>query len=129
MIQELFKDNNLYNGLPSTVAKRLARRFGFGRYRVQIPGPRLDVVLVFFRGFPTPPHLDMSTGQYSPISTFLAHLSWLKRRVKPQPPAFAREGMKNCTLYLFTMIKEGGHCQRIMFIFEPKITFLVLVGI
>ncbi|KAH0811227.1 hypothetical protein GEV33_011564 [Tenebrio molitor] len=43
---------------PSTVAKRLARHFAFGRSRVLTP------VWVFFRGFPTPSHRGMSTVTY-----------------------------------------------------------------
>jgi hypothetical protein len=41
------------------VAKRLARRFTFGRSRVLTPVPP-DQVWVFFRGFPTPSHRGMS---------------------------------------------------------------------
>jgi hypothetical protein len=41
------------------VAKRLARRFTFGRSRVLTPVAP-DQVWVFFRGFPTPPHRGMS---------------------------------------------------------------------
>jgi hypothetical protein len=64
---------------PSTVAKRLARHFTFGRSRVLTPVP-LDQVWVFFRGFPTPSHRGMSqitdkanprsvsTSQYLPPS-------------------------------------------------------------
>jgi hypothetical protein len=64
---------------PSTVAKRLARHFTFGRSRVLTPVPP-DQVWVFFRGFPTPSHRGMShitdkanagsvsTSQYLPPS-------------------------------------------------------------
>ncbi|KAH0814717.1 hypothetical protein GEV33_008074 [Tenebrio molitor] len=45
--------------LPSTVAKRLARHFTFGRSRVLTPVPP-DQVWVFFKGFPTPSHPAMS---------------------------------------------------------------------
>jgi hypothetical protein len=41
------------------VAKRLARRFTFGRSRVLTPVPP-DQVWVFFKGFPTPSHCGMS---------------------------------------------------------------------
>jgi hypothetical protein len=41
------------------VAKRLARRFTFGRSRVLTPVAP-DQVWVFFRGFPTPSHRGMS---------------------------------------------------------------------
>jgi hypothetical protein len=41
------------------VAKRLARRFTFGRSRVLTPVPP-DHVWVFFKGFPTPSHCGMS---------------------------------------------------------------------
>jgi hypothetical protein len=66
-------------GKPSTVAKRLARHFTFGRSRVLTPVPP-DQVWVFFRGFPTPSHRGMShitdkanagsvsTSQYLPPS-------------------------------------------------------------
>jgi hypothetical protein len=43
----------LRSSQPSTVAKRLARHFTFGRSRVLTPVPP-DQVWVFFRGFPTP---------------------------------------------------------------------------
>jgi hypothetical protein len=43
---------------PSTVAKRLARRFTFGRSRVLNP-VLPDQVWFFFRGFPTPSHRGM----------------------------------------------------------------------
>jgi hypothetical protein len=82
---------------PSTVAKRLARHFTFGRSRVLTPVPP-DQVWVFFRGFPTPSHCGMShitekanagsvsTSQYLPPS-FRTHphpsrifpSMWLKR--------------------------------------------------
>jgi hypothetical protein len=64
---------------PSTVAKRLARHFAFGRSRVLTP-VRPDLVWVFFRGFPTPSHRGMfnitdkanagsvSTSKYLPPS-------------------------------------------------------------
>ncbi|KAH0813120.1 hypothetical protein GEV33_009672 [Tenebrio molitor] len=64
---------------PSTVAKRLARHFTFGRSRVLTPVPP-DQVWVFFRDFPTPSHRGMShitdkanagsvsTSQYLPPS-------------------------------------------------------------
>ncbi|KAH0809583.1 hypothetical protein GEV33_013208 [Tenebrio molitor] len=47
------------DSLSSTVAKRLARRFTFGRSRVLTPVPH-DQVWVFFKGFPTPSHCGMS---------------------------------------------------------------------
>jgi hypothetical protein len=62
----------------STVAKRLARHFTFGRSRVLTPVPS-DQVWVF-SGFPTPSHRGMShivisqirrmLGQYQPLSTY-----------------------------------------------------------
>jgi hypothetical protein len=59
---------------PSVVVKRLARRFAFGRYWVQIPVPPDLVLWVFFKSFPHT-HLDMSTqatpgSVYSPLSTY-----------------------------------------------------------
>jgi hypothetical protein len=57
---------------PSTVAKRLARHFTFGRSRVLTPVPP-DQVWVFFRGFPTPSHRGMShitdKANAGPVST------------------------------------------------------------
>jgi hypothetical protein len=44
---------------PSSVAKRLARHFTFGRSRVLTPVPP-DQVWVFFKSFPTPSHRGMS---------------------------------------------------------------------
>jgi hypothetical protein len=70
---------SLRSSQPSTVAKRLARHFTFGRSRVLTPVPP-DQVWVFFRGFPTPSHRGMShitdkanagsvsTSQYLPPS-------------------------------------------------------------
>jgi hypothetical protein len=55
---------------PSTVAKRLARHFAFGRSRVLTPVPP-DLVWVFFRGFPTPSHRGMSTGLISQMRQML----------------------------------------------------------
>jgi hypothetical protein len=43
----------------STVAKRLARHFAFGRSRVLTPVAP-DQVWVFFKGFPTPSHRGIS---------------------------------------------------------------------
>jgi hypothetical protein len=43
------------------MAKRSARRFAFGRWRVRIPGPGcLTRGWVFFRDLLTPSHLDMN---------------------------------------------------------------------
>jgi hypothetical protein len=61
---------------PSTVAKRLARHFAFGRSRVLTPVPP-DQVWVFFRSFPTPSHRGMSH------ITDKANVQYL-----PLPPSF-----------------------------------------
>jgi hypothetical protein len=79
------------NEPPSTVAKRLARHFTFGRSRVLTPVPP-DQVWVFFRGFPTPSHRGMShitdkanagsvptTFLSAPILTVPIPSVWLKR--------------------------------------------------
>jgi hypothetical protein len=84
---------------PSTVAKRIARHFTFGRSRVLTPVPP-DQVWFFFGGFPSPSHRGMShitdkaiAGSVSTSAvptTFLPHPSspypsrifpsmWLKR--------------------------------------------------
>jgi hypothetical protein len=103
---------------PSTVAKRLARHFTFGRSRVLTPVPP-DQVWVFFRGFPTPSHRGMShitdkaiAGSVSTSvvpTTFLPHPStpypsrifpsmWLKRLWKVSAARPPSGGNERCIL-------------------------------
>jgi hypothetical protein len=70
---------------PSTVAKRLARHFAFGRSRVLTRVPP-DLVWVFFRGFPTPSHRGMSTGRTSQIRRMLAQYQPLSTYHLPSAP-------------------------------------------
>ncbi|KAH0813396.1 hypothetical protein GEV33_009395 [Tenebrio molitor] len=89
---------------PSTVAKRLARHFKFGRSRVLTPVPP-DQVWVFFRGFPTPSHRGMSnitekanagsvsTSQYLPVPIPNLPVSVVEKALESlsSPPPFRGE--------------------------------------
>ncbi|KAH0808067.1 hypothetical protein GEV33_014724 [Tenebrio molitor] len=84
------------NKIPSTLAKRLARHFTFGRSRVLTP-VRPDQVWVFFKVFPTPSHRVPTTFLSHPSSPYPSRIFpfvWLKRLWKvsaARPPSGGNE--------------------------------------
>jgi hypothetical protein len=100
--------------VPSTVAKRLACHFTFGRSRVLTPVPP-DQMWVFFRGFSTLSHRGMShitdKANAGSSTTFLLHPSspypsrifpsvWLKRLWKASAARPPSGGMEDASFFL-----------------------------